>query len=47
MRVEGITAEGRNIILLKIGNSPNGTETPALWIDAGVKNYIMLKLLEE
>ena len=35
MSVEGKTAEDRSIILMTIGTSPNGRETPAVWFDAG------------
>ena len=36
MTVEAKTAENRNLMLLKIGTSPKGSETPAIWIDAGI-----------
>ena len=35
MSVEGNTAEGRKVLLLKIGTSPKGSETPAIFFDAG------------
>ena len=35
MSVKGKTKENRDIIVLKLGNSPNGTDTRAIWFDAG------------
>ena len=33
--VKGQTIEGRNITVMKIGTSPSGDETRAVWFDAG------------
>ena len=35
MSVKGKTKEGRDIIVLKLGNSPDGNDTRAIWFDAG------------
>ena len=35
MSIKGKTAENRDIILLKLGTSPKGNDTPAIWFDAG------------
>ena len=35
MNIRGQTTEGRNITVMKLGTSPKGTETPAVWFDAG------------
>lgn len=35
MSVKGKTKEGRDIIILKLGNSPDGNNTRAIWFDAG------------
>ena len=32
---EGTTHEGRRLVMLKIGTSPKGSDTRAVWIDAG------------
>ena len=33
--VKGQTVEGRNITVMKIGTSPSGDKTRAVWFDAG------------
>ena len=35
MSIKGKTTENRNMIVMKLGNSPKGSETPAVWFDAG------------
>ena len=35
MSVKGKTKEDRDIIVLKLGNSPDGNDTRAIWFDAG------------
>ncbi len=32
---QGHTEEGRKLMLIKIGISPKGESTPAMWLDSG------------
>ena len=36
MEVKGKTKENRDIIVLKLGNSPDGNNTRAIFFDAGI-----------
>ena len=36
MEVKGKTKENRDIIVLKLGNSPDGNDTRAIFFDAGI-----------
>ncbi len=38
LSVEGMTEEGRSLYLMKIGRSPLGDDTRAVFIDGGTQN---------